>query len=96
MLEYIALFLFFSSSFGAEKPDCESEHAVLTMLNCTATLLDLIDIAKAHPKDYESLKAYLESGEHFLTCDPSYKCQNNTKYTDIKNHRESVTRTCIF
>ncbi|PIC22986.1 hypothetical protein B9Z55_016840 [Caenorhabditis nigoni] len=91
MLEYIVLFLFFPISFGEQKPDCESEHAVLTMLNCTATLLDLIDIAKAHPKDYESLKAYLESCEHFLTCDPSYKY--NTKYEgDIKNHKEKCNK----
>ncbi|UMM32141.1 hypothetical protein L5515_006048 [Caenorhabditis briggsae] len=93
MLEYIALFLFFSSSFGAEKPDCESEHAVLTMLNCTATLLDLIDIAKAHPKDYESLKAYLEKSQRecnknmhilkeFRNCEVKLREANSTCYQD--------------
>ncbi|KAF1752386.1 hypothetical protein GCK72_018941 [Caenorhabditis remanei] len=75
------------SVVGERHPDCTSEHAVLTMLNCTSTLLDMIEIAKAHPKDFESLKAYLECCEHFMTCDQSYKCQNNTKYEeDLRNH----------
>lgn len=90
--EFLALLLVFLGSYGAEKPDCDSESAVITALNCTATLLDLIDIKKAHPKDYESLKAYLESCEHFMTCDHSYACQNSTKYAgDIKNHKEKCT-----
>lgn len=85
-------FLVFIGSYGVQNPDCDSESAVLTALNCSATLLDLIDIKKAHPEDYESLKAYLESCEHFMTCDQSYKCQNSSKYAgDIKNHKSKCT-----
>uniref|UniRef100_A0A1I7V296 DUF19 domain-containing protein n=1 Tax=Caenorhabditis tropicalis TaxID=1561998 RepID=A0A1I7V296_9PELO len=72
---------------GSEKMDCDSEQAVLKMLNCTSTLLEMIEFSGEHPKDHDQMKVYLEDCELFLSCDQSYKCLNNPKYAgDIKKH----------
>ncbi|CAL2043053.1 unnamed protein product [Caenorhabditis brenneri] len=89
---FFGFLVFMTSGKPVEKPDCESEQAVLTMLNCTATLLEMIETTNTHPTDHQQMKMYLEDCEHFLSCDQSYQCQNNKKYSeDIKNHKTKCT-----